>query len=54
MVTEDRRYTRTHEWLRIEGTEALVGITEHAAEQLGDMLPGMGHAGSEVGMLQEQ
>jgi len=37
MAPEDCRYTRTHEWIRVEGAQALVGITEHAAEQLGDV-----------------
>ena len=37
MAPEDCRYARTHEWLRLEGAEALVGITDHAAEQLGDV-----------------
>jgi len=32
------RYTEEHEWLRIEGDVVVVGITEHAAEQLGDVV----------------
>ncbi|MBQ5516333.1 MAG: glycine cleavage system protein H, partial [Acetobacter sp.] len=28
-------YTTEHEWLRLEGEEAVVGITQHAAEALG-------------------
>ena len=28
------KYTEEHEWLRLEGQVAVVGITEHAAEQL--------------------
>lgn len=32
------RYTEEHEWLRIEGDLVVVGITEHAAEQLGDVV----------------
>jgi glycine cleavage system H protein len=32
------KFTEEHEWLRIEGDEAVVGITEHAAEQLGDLV----------------
>ena len=35
---EDLRYTREHEWVRIEGAEALVGITHHAQEALGDVV----------------
>ena len=32
------KYTEEHEWLRLEGQIAVVGITEHAAEQLGDLV----------------
>ena len=32
------KFTEEHEWLRIEGDLIVVGITEHAAEQLGDMV----------------
>ncbi|RAI33286.1 glycine cleavage system protein GcvH [Rhodoplanes serenus] len=40
------KYTKDHEWLRLEGDVATVGITDHAQEQLGDLvfveLPGIG------------
>lgn len=32
------RFTDQHEWVRLEGDEATVGITRHAAEQLGDVV----------------
>jgi len=32
------KYTKEHEWLRIEGDLVVVGITEHAAEQLGEVV----------------
>ena len=32
------KYTEEHEWIRLEGDVAIVGITEHAAEQLGDLV----------------
>ncbi|MFD2740506.1 glycine cleavage system protein GcvH [Sulfitobacter aestuarii] len=32
------KYTEEHEWLRVEGDEVIVGITSHAAEQLGDVV----------------
>jgi glycine cleavage system H protein len=32
------RYTKDHEWVRMEGDVAVVGITAHAAEQLGDVV----------------
>lgn len=34
----DRGYTREHQWARIEGGEAVVGITWHAQDQLGDVV----------------
>lgn len=38
MVPKDLRYTKEHEWVRIEGDLATVGITDFAAEQLGDVV----------------
>ncbi|MEL6678053.1 MAG: glycine cleavage system protein GcvH [Pseudomonadota bacterium] len=32
------KFTEDHEWLRQDGAEITVGITEHAAEQLGDLV----------------
>ncbi len=32
------KFTEEHEWLRAEGDEVVVGITTHAAEQLGDVV----------------
>ncbi len=32
------KYTEEHEWLRVEGDVVVVGITEHASEQLGDVV----------------
>jgi glycine cleavage system H protein len=37
MTPEDRRYIRTHEWVKLEGHTAVVGITDHAQEALGDI-----------------
>ena len=34
----DLRYTRDHEWVRVDGEEATVGITQYAAAQLGDIV----------------
>jgi len=34
----ETRYTDQHEWIRIDGDEATVGITKYAAEQLGDVV----------------
>ena len=32
------KYTEDHEWLRVDGDLVIVGITEHASEQLGDVV----------------
>ncbi len=37
-VPEELRYTHDHEWLRVDGDEATVGITAYAADQLGDVV----------------
>lgn len=56
---EDLLYAATHEWVRIEGDEAVVGITEFAQEQLGDItfidLPTKGsilEVGQEMGSVE--
>jgi glycine cleavage system H protein len=35
---EDIRYTSEHEWIRLEGDEALVGITDYAQSELGEIV----------------
>jgi glycine cleavage system H protein len=44
----DIRYTKEHEWVRVDGQVATVGISEHAQQQLGDVvfveLPEVGRA----------
>ena len=35
---EDLSYTKDHEWIRAKGNEATVGITDHAQNQLGDVV----------------
>ena len=37
-VPEELQYTRSHEWVRTEGDTATIGITEHAQEELGDVV----------------
>ena len=32
------KFTRDHEWIRVEGDEAVVGITDYAQQQLGDVV----------------
>ena len=51
MVPGELRYTKGHEWVRTEGDLATVGITDYAAEQLGDIvfveLPEVGRTGTQ-------
>ena len=48
MVPENCRYTKEHEWVRVEGALAVVGVTDYAQKQLGDVvfleLPEVGRA----------
>jgi len=37
-VREDLKYTDTHEWLKVEGDKAKIGITYHAQEELTDIV----------------
>ena len=55
----DFKFTKTHEWIKEEQYEVIVGITEHAQELLGDMvfveLPEVGdtvQAGDELGVVE--
>lgn len=36
--SSDKRYTKEHEWVVLDGDIATVGITDHAQEQLGDVV----------------
>lgn len=48
-IPDDRRYSREHEWARQDGARVLVGITDFAQEQLGDVVyVGLPEAGTEV------
>ena len=50
---DDLAYSREHEWVRVNGSEATIGITSFAAEELGDIvfveLPEVGTALSQFG-----
>lgn len=55
----DLKFTVTHEWVREENEEVIIGITEHAQQLLGDMvfveLPELGDnvaAGDELGVVE--
>jgi glycine cleavage system H protein len=37
-VRDGLRYTKDHEWLRVEGDEGVIGITAYAADELGDIV----------------
>lgn len=58
-LPEELKYAATHEWVRIEGDIATVGITDHAQDALGDVvyveLPEVGtevHATDEVAVVE--
>jgi glycine cleavage system H protein len=38
MYPEDYRYTKEHEWVHVEGDTGTVGITDHAQQELGDIV----------------
>ena len=55
----ETRYTDQHEWIRLDGEEATVGITKYAANQLGDVvfveLPNIGRSvgqGGEIAVVE--
>jgi glycine cleavage system H protein len=35
---DDLRYSREHEWVRVDGSQAVIGITSFAADELGDIV----------------
>lgn len=35
---DDRKYSKEHEWLKIDGDAAIIGITDYAQDQLGDVV----------------
>ena len=37
-VPEELSYTKTHEWVRVEDDVATIGITDHAQDELGDVV----------------
>jgi glycine cleavage system H protein len=53
MVPADLRYTKDHEWVRVEGDQATIGVTDFAASQLGDVvfvdLPAVGRSIDQFG-----
>ena len=58
-VPDNLLYCDTHEWVRVEGKKAVIGITDYAQEQLGDItyvdLPAVGaalSAGADMGAVE--
>ena len=58
-LPKELKYTASHEWVRIEGDIATIGITDHAQDALGDVVyvetPDIGnvvHANDEVGVVE--
>ncbi|HTT34681.1 MAG TPA: glycine cleavage system protein GcvH [Thermoplasmata archaeon] len=37
-LPDDRRYAKTHEWVKVEGDELLIGISDHAQAELTDIV----------------
>jgi glycine cleavage system H protein len=58
-IPQDLKYTKEHEWARVQGTTVVVGVTQHAQEALGDVvyveLPKVGAtitAGKQFGVIE--
>lgn len=58
-IPQDLQYTKSHEWVRVEGDSVVIGITHYAQDQLGEVvfveLPSVGdavEAGEEMGTLE--
>jgi len=59
MIPEHLRYHKDHEWVKVEGTQAVLGLSDYAQEALGDIvffqLPQVGAtvtAGQEIGEVE--
>jgi glycine cleavage system H protein len=59
MIPDDRKYSQEHEWVQIDGDIGTIGVTDHAASELGDIvyveLPEVGDefsAGDSVGSIE--
>lgn len=48
MLPKDLKYTAAHEWIRVEGDRAFIGVTDYAQKELGDVvfvdLPSVGES----------
>jgi glycine cleavage system H protein len=59
MSMDDRKYAKSHEWAKMDGALMVVGISDHAQQELGDItfveLPAVGDtvaAGGECGVIE--
>jgi glycine cleavage system H protein len=59
MIPDDRKYSQEHEWIQVDGDVVVIGVTDHAAGELGDVvyvdLPDVGaeySAGDAVGSIE--
>ena len=59
MSLDDRKYAKSHEWAKMDGAVVVVGISDHAQQELGDItfveLPAVGDtvaAGGECGVIE--
>jgi glycine cleavage system H protein len=54
---DDLKYTKEHEWVRVEGDTGVVGISDYAQDQLGDIvyldLPAIGASMTKLGKMGE-
>ncbi|MFP4662958.1 MAG: glycine cleavage system protein GcvH [Bacteroidales bacterium] len=37
-IQEDYKYSKTHEWVKVDGDEAYIGVSDYAQQQLGDVV----------------
>ena len=37
-IPQELKYTKDHEWIKVEGNEAMIGITDFAQKELGDIV----------------
>ena len=54
MIPSDLRYTEEHEWVRVENDVAVVGITQHAVDELGEIVfVDLPEIGRQIGQMEE-
>lgn len=53
MLPDDRKYSKEHEWIRVDGEKGTVGITDYAQKQLGDVVyVELPEVGAKVGAME--